>query len=39
VPPQIEMAQALGYAKAKIKEFFGVGQQEGGFEVISDVLR
>ncbi|MEX2563389.1 MAG: thiamine pyrophosphate-dependent enzyme, partial [Nitriliruptoraceae bacterium] len=39
VPPQIEMAQALGYAEAKIKEFFGVGQQEGGFEVITNVLR
>jgi thiamine pyrophosphate-dependent acetolactate synthase large subunit-like protein len=39
VPPRIEMAQALGYAEAKIKEFFGVGQQDGGTDVITDVLR
>lgn len=39
VPPRIEMAQALGYAEAKIKEFFGVGQQTGGTGVITDVLR
>lgn len=39
VPPKIEMAQALGYAEAKIKEFFGVGQQDGGTDVITNVLR
>ncbi len=39
IPPRIEMAQALGYAEAKIKEFFSVGQQDGGTNVITDILR
>jgi hypothetical protein len=39
IPPKIELAQALGYAEAKVKEFFGIGRQEGGFDVILDVLR
>jgi thiamine pyrophosphate-dependent acetolactate synthase large subunit-like protein len=39
IPPKIELAQALGYAEAKVKEFFGIGRQEGGFDVIFDVLR
>ncbi len=39
VPPRIEMAQALGFAEAKLKEFFGVGQQDGGTDVITGVLR
>lgn len=39
IPPRIEMAQALGYAEAKIKEFFGIGRQEGGPDVVLDVLR
>lgn len=38
IPPRIELAQALGYAEAKIKEFFGIGRQEGGLDVILDVL-
>ena len=38
IPPKIEFARALGYAQAKTKEFFGIGQREGGFEVITDVL-
>jgi thiamine pyrophosphate-dependent acetolactate synthase large subunit-like protein len=28
LPPRIELAQALGFAEAKIKEFFGVGQDD-----------
>jgi thiamine pyrophosphate-dependent acetolactate synthase large subunit-like protein len=28
LPPRIELAQALGFAEAKIKEFFGVGQED-----------
>lgn len=39
IPPRIELAQALGYAEAKVKEFFGIGRQEGGIDVILDVLR
>lgn len=36
IPPQIELAQALGYAEAKIKEFFGIGQREGGIHAGRD---
>ncbi|MCC5946884.1 MAG: hypothetical protein JJT89_00375 [Nitriliruptoraceae bacterium] len=39
IPPKIELARALGFAQAKVKEFFGFGEREGGVEVISDVLR
>lgn len=39
IPPRIELAQALGFAEAKIQEFFGVGQREGGFDVLFDPLR
>jgi pyruvate oxidase len=39
IPPKIELARALGFAQAKVKEFFGLGEREGGFEVIGDVLR
>jgi pyruvate oxidase len=38
IPPKIEMARALGFAQAKVKEFFGLGEREGGMEVITDVL-
>ncbi|MEX0659574.1 MAG: thiamine pyrophosphate-dependent enzyme [Egibacteraceae bacterium] len=38
-PPRIELAQALGFATAKIKEFFGVGQREGGFDALLAPLR
>ncbi|MEX0659576.1 MAG: thiamine pyrophosphate-dependent enzyme [Egibacteraceae bacterium] len=38
IPPKIELAQALGYAEAKVKEFFGIGRREGGFDVILDIL-
>lgn len=39
IPPRIELAQALGFAEAKIKEFFGVGQREGGFDALLAPLR
>ncbi len=39
IPPRIELAQALGFAEAKIREFFGVGQHEGGFDALFDPLR
>jgi pyruvate oxidase len=39
IPPKIETARALGFAQAKVKEFFGYGQSEGGFGVVADVLR
>jgi thiamine pyrophosphate-dependent acetolactate synthase large subunit-like protein len=32
IPPRIEFEQATGFVKAKIKEFFGAGDSEGGFE-------
>jgi pyruvate oxidase len=38
IPPKIELARALGFAQAKVKEFFGHGEREGGFGVITDVL-
>lgn len=38
IPPKIELARALGFAQAKVKEFFGFGEREGGIEVVSDVL-
>ena len=38
IPPKVELAQALGFAQAKVKEFFGVGQSAGGVGVVSDVL-
>jgi len=39
IPPRIELAQALDFAEAKIKEFFGVGHREGGFDALLDPLR
>jgi pyruvate dehydrogenase (quinone) len=36
IPPRIELAQALGFAEAKVKEFFGVGQRDGGFDALLD---
>ncbi len=39
IPPKIELARALGFAQAKVKEFFGFGERAGGVEVIGDVLR
>ena len=38
IPPKIEIARALGFAQAKVKEFFGFGERDGGIEVIGDVL-
>lgn len=38
IPPRIELAQALGFAEAKVKEFFGVGQRDGGFDALLDPL-
>jgi pyruvate oxidase len=38
IPPKIELARALGFAQAKVKEFFGHGEREGGPDVITDVL-
>ena len=38
IPPKIELARAVGFAQAKVKEFFGLGESEGGPGVISDLL-
>ncbi len=39
IPPRIELAEALGFAEAKVKEFFGIGQSDGGFEALLAPLR
>lgn len=38
MPPEIQAAQAFGYGMAKAKEFFGMGDKEGGREVIDSAL-
>jgi pyruvate oxidase len=39
IPPRLELAQALGFAEAKVKEFFGIGQSDGGFDALLAPLR
>jgi pyruvate oxidase len=39
IPPRLELAEALGFAEAKVKEFFGIGQSDGGFESLLAPLR
>lgn len=37
IPPRLEMAQTLGFAKAKVQEFFGIGERDGGVEALAEL--
>lgn len=39
LPPRISAAQAFGYGVAKAREFFGLGDKEGGLDVVRSAVR
>ncbi len=38
LPPKIEASQAFGYGLAKAREFFGLGDKDGGASVLRELL-